>query len=108
MTCEHLVHIERAIVAAGFKETYRGAAWSMNCREWVYFDCELPIAAIRQAFPLADCVKDHAHRGTHDGQESGFVCEIHKDAVMGLYPGVSGNAKQFDPGRCTAAQFTGA
>lgn len=97
MTCEHLIHLERAILDAGFKETFRGSAWSMNCREWVYFDCELPADAIRQAFALADCVKDHAHRGTHDGQESGFVCEIHHDGIMGPYPGMLRDAKTFIP-----------
>lgn len=97
MVCEHLIALERAIASAGFKETYRGAVWSDNCREWVYFDCELPAVAIRQAFALADCVKDHVHRGTHDGQEAGFVCQIHKDGVMGHYPGALASAPRFLP-----------
>ena len=86
MMCEHLIELERAVVAAGFSETFRGKAWSDNCREWVYFDCYLPSESIRENFALADCVKDHAHYGTHDGQEAGFVCTIHKDGVMGWHP----------------------
>lgn len=97
MTCEHLIELERAIAAGGFKETFRGAAWSRNCREWVYFDCVLPIDAIRKAFALADCVKDHEHRGTHDGQEAGFICEIHHDGVMGHHPGARPDARRFAP-----------
>lgn len=97
MTCEHLIELEKAIAAAGFRETFRGAAWSGNCREWVYFDCVLPTDAIRSAFDFADCVKDHVHRGTHDGQEAGFVCEIHKDGVMGLHPDAQPDAQRFIP-----------
>ena len=97
MTCEHLNRLEQAIAAAGFEETFRGAAWSKNCREWVYFDCVLPSDAVRIAFGRAECVRDHAHRGTHDGQESGFVCEVHKDGIMGHHPGVRPDAKRFIP-----------
>jgi hypothetical protein len=97
MTCEHLIELERAVANAGFKETFRGAAWSVNCREWVYFDCVLPIEEIRRVFKLADCVKDHGHRGTHDGQEVGFVCEAHKDGIMGHHPRAVLNAKRFIP-----------
>ena len=97
MTCEHLLELENAILAAGFKETFRGAAWSQNCREWVYFDCVLPSPAIRAAFELAECVKDHVHLGTHSGQEAGFVCEVHHDAVMGRHPDASPRAPRFEP-----------
>jgi hypothetical protein len=40
----------------------------------------------------ADCVQDHTHRGTHDGQERGFYCSQCHDGVMGRYdtaPGVA-------------------
>jgi len=97
MTCEHLIELECAIQAAGIEETFRGAAWSQNCREWVYFNCVLPTTAIRDAFRLAACVKDHAHFGTHDGQEAGFVCEVHQDAVMGHHPGARSDASTFRP-----------
>ena len=85
MTCEHLRAIEEAILSGGFKETFRGQAWSNNCREWVYFDCYIDPSAVRRHFVLADCVKEHSHRGTHDGEESGFVCRQCWDAVMGAY-----------------------
>jgi hypothetical protein len=97
MTCEHLIQLEEAIAAAGFEETFRGAAWSKNCREWVYFDCVLPTDEIRKAFGFAECVVDHSHRGTHDGQESGLVCEVHKDGVMGHHPDACPDAKRFVP-----------
>ena len=92
MICEHLKPLEQAIHARGIKETFRGKPWSMNCREWVYFDCYLDLAAIRQQFPLAQSIQDHVHRGTHDGEERGLVCMTCQDAIVGAYekrPGMS-------------------
>ena len=83
MTCHHLRDVEQALLASGIRETSRGAAWSQNCREWVYFDCYLELGELRQRFPLADCVVDHQHRGTHDGKERGLVCSACHDAIMG-------------------------
>lgn len=85
MTCEHLRQLEAEIIAAGIRETYRGKAWSDDCREWVYFDCYLDRDSIRKHRALADCVVDHEHLGTHDGQEAGFVCARCRDGVMGLH-----------------------
>jgi len=85
MLCEHLAELELALIAAGVPVTFRGEAWSANCREWVYFACWLDRDALRARFTLADCVKDHEHRGTHDGSEAGFVCTECRDAVMGVH-----------------------
>ena len=95
MVCEHLAPLETAILAAGIPVTFRGQAWSHNCREWVYFDCLLDRAALRGRFSFAPCVKDHEHRGTHDGQEAGFVCTGCQDAVMGVHPTCAGSARVF-------------
>ncbi|ABF42227.1 hypothetical protein Acid345_3226 [Candidatus Koribacter versatilis Ellin345] len=92
MLCEHLHPLEEAIAAVGIRETFRGAAWSKNCREWVYFDCYLELAAIRALFKFAPCVIDESHRGTHDGSERGLVCNEHWDAVMGVYEPQAGTA----------------
>ena len=85
MLCEHLVQLERELLASGIAETFRGQAWSSHCREWVYFDCYLDRPAIRARLPFAPCVVDHEHLGTHDGQEAGFVCAECRDAVMGVH-----------------------
>lgn len=85
MVCIHLQQLEQEIINAGIKETYRGQAWSDNCREWVYFDCYLDRESIKKRLSFSECVSEHQHRGTHDGQESGFVCNQCKDAVMGHY-----------------------
>jgi len=85
MVCEHLSTLEKQMLSAGLRVTFRGQAWSRNCREWVYFDCLLDRAAIRQTIDLESCVKDHEHLGTHDGQEAGFVCEACHDAIMGVH-----------------------
>jgi hypothetical protein len=86
MVCKHLIKLEKALLEKGFKVTFRGQAWSQNCREWVYFDCYLERSAIRKVFSFAPCVADHEHLGTHDGQEAGFFCQIHYDAIMGIHP----------------------
>lgn len=85
MVCEHLKDLELEILRRDIPETYRGQTWSRNCREWVYFDCYLDLAALRARFRFQPCVVDHVHRGTHDGQEAGFVCERCWDAVMGVH-----------------------
>jgi len=90
MTCEHLNELERALIAAGFKETFRGKACSKKCREWVYFDCLLSLPLLRERFHLPSCVEMHEHLGTHDGQESGFVCTEHRDEIMGIHPACPG------------------
>lgn len=85
MTCEHLRALEQALIDAGIKVTYRGAAWQV-AREWVYFDCVLDLAACRTLFSLPDFVVEHTHRGTHDGCEHGLVCRSCQDAIMGRHP----------------------
>ena len=90
MLCEHLRPLEEAILARSIRETFRGKPWSMNCREWVYFDCFIDTAAVQRAFTLPACVIEHVHRGTHDGQERGFVCSTCHDAIMGRYEPIPG------------------
>jgi hypothetical protein len=85
MVCEHLSPLEKALIDRGIGVTFRGQAWSMNCREWVYFDCFLDIRKIRRHISLPEFVHDHSHRGTHDGQELGLVCTVCHDGIMGSY-----------------------
>ena len=84
MVCEHLSAVERAVLDDGIAVTFRGQAWSANCREWVYIDGYLDTHRIRARFSLAAAVRDHTHRGTHDGQEHGLVCDLCQDGLMGL------------------------
>jgi hypothetical protein len=64
LVCEHLSELEQRMLATVLRVTFRGQSWSRNCREWVYFDCLLDRAAIRETIELAPCVKDHEHLGT--------------------------------------------
>ena len=89
MVCEHLAELEQALLAANIPITFRGQPWTSNCHEWVYFACWLDRPVIRSQFTLADCVHDHDHLGTHDGQEAGLVCSVCHDAIMGAARGVS-------------------
>ena len=86
MVCEHLSELEQRMLAAGLRVTFRGQSWTRNCREWVYFDCLLDRAAIRETIEFAPCVKDHEHLGTLEGAEAGFVCKECHDAIMGVHP----------------------
>ncbi|MBM4037140.1 MAG: hypothetical protein FJ290_01385 [Planctomycetes bacterium] len=86
MVCEHLRQLESELAAAGIDVTYRGQAWTDNCREFVYYDCVLDRESIRKRLKLADCVKDSEYLGTHMGEEYGFYCELCKDGVMGAHP----------------------
>lgn len=95
MVCEHLAELESELIASGIRETFRGQAWSDNCREWVYFDCLLDRSSIRARVKFAECVKDHEHLGTHDGQEAGFVCAACHDGIMGLHPQSAGRARVY-------------
>jgi hypothetical protein len=81
--CEHLRQLEAELIAAGVPLTFRGQAWSSNCREWAYFTCYLDLASIRRRLALAPCVVDHANLDTKSGTEQGFVCEEHKDGIIG-------------------------
>jgi len=85
VVCHPLRPLEDALIARGFKETFRGQAWSEACREWVYFDVWLDLRAIRERLHFEACVQDHEHLGTHDGAEEGFTCSVHHDGVMGVH-----------------------
>ena len=95
MVCEHLEKLEQELLRSGMQETFRGRAWSQNCREWVYFRCILDRTALRKRLPFAACVQDHEHLGTHDGQEAGFVCQECKDAIIGEHPNSQTNSPGF-------------
>lgn len=95
MVCEHLAPLENALLAAGFRVVFRGEAWSLQCREWVYFDCVLDREALRRRFLFAPIVVDHEHVGTHDGQEAGFICTNCRDAVIGVHPHFAADARVF-------------
>jgi len=84
--CEHLRPLEKYILSTGAQETFRGKAWSNDCRTWVYFNIILNTDALRKKLALDNCVKLHEHIGTHSGTEMGLYCEIHKDGIMGAHP----------------------
>ncbi|MBM4030920.1 MAG: hypothetical protein FJ291_03945 [Planctomycetes bacterium] len=95
MVCEHLRQLERELAAAGIDVTYRGQAWTDNCREFVYFECVLDRESIRKRLNLAECVKDDEYLGTHMGSEYGFYCELCKDGIMGIHPARQRDARVF-------------
>lgn len=87
MVCNHLAPLEEALMGSGASVTYRGQAWSLNCREWVYFDRSLDVAALKNRFSFGPTVRVHENRDPKSGLERGFVCTSCHDAVMGVVGG---------------------
>lgn len=87
MLCEHLSIIENELIESGFKETYRGQAWTHNCREWVYFDVVLDMDKLRQRFDLSGSIKVHENLDPKSGVERGIVCTSCHDGIMGKLSG---------------------
>ena len=91
MVCQHLAILEDELIQANIKETYRGQAWSKDCREWVYFDAVLDTSTLASRLQFPSCVKVHENLDPKSGQERGFFCELCKDGIMGKISG----AKKF-------------
>jgi hypothetical protein len=87
MLCEHLRPLEQALLDSGARESFRGQAWSENCREWVYFEVRLDLATLRRRFALPACVQEHENGDPRSGLERGFVCRLCHGGVMGLVKG---------------------
>lgn len=87
MVCEHLRPLEQALLNAGIEETFRGQAWSLNCREWVYFDAVLNTGSLKERYAIPGCVEIHENTDPKSGLEHGFVCTLCHDAIMGRTDG---------------------
>ena len=83
MVCKHLAELESALLAAGYPVTFRGKAWSDNCREWVYFDVILDVDAVKKKIKLPACVSVSENLDPKSGEERGFYCKDCQDGVMG-------------------------
>ena len=91
--CEHLQPLENYLKAEKIPETFRGQAWSDNCREWVYFDCVLETESLRSRFRFPSFVVKHENTDERSGTELGLVCTLCKDAIMGLHPNQCSSSK---------------
>jgi hypothetical protein len=86
MVCQHLLQLDEELSRHGIEVIYRDwQPWGQNCRNWTRFACYLELSALRARLKLADCVVDHVFRGTFQGDERGFVCHEHWDAIIGDY-----------------------
>ena len=85
MVCAHLRPLEQELISLGIQETFRGQAWTENCREWVYFYCVLDLATLRKRLALPYCVVEHINDDPRTGRERGFVCNQHHDGIIGGY-----------------------
>ena len=82
---EHLERLDTELKNRGIQETFRGKAWSENCREWVYYDCILDLDKLKQRFNFPDFVKVHINDDNKSGMEAGFYCELCKDGVIRIH-----------------------
>ena len=87
MVCRHLAPLENELIRAGFKETFRGRAWTKNCREWVYFDVVFDTEAVFSRMNFDPCVEIHENFDPKSGTERGFVCSACRDGIMGRISG---------------------
>lgn len=83
--CEHLQPLDDELKKRGIKEISRGQAWSDNAREWVYYDCLLNMAKIKERYNFPGFITIHVNNDERSGLEAGFYCELCQDAVMGIH-----------------------
>ena len=91
--CEHLKPLEDYLKAKQIPETFRGQAWSDNCREWVYFDCVIDTEGLKAKLHLPSFVITHENTDEKSGTELGLVCTQCQDGIMGLHQGHSSPSK---------------
>lgn len=84
--CEHLAQLDIELKSKKIRETYRGQAWSENCREWVYYDCLFNLETIRQRYKFPAFIENHINNDNKSGMEAGFVCSLCNDGVIGIHP----------------------
>jgi hypothetical protein len=84
--CEHLIELDKELKFKGIKETSRGTPWTDNCREWVYYDCVLDLAKVRDRHNFPAFVETYVNDDVKSGMEAGFVCDLCKDGVIGVHP----------------------
>lgn len=84
--CEHLKQLEDYIISKSIAETWRGQAWTNNCREWIYFDCILNTEVLKKKLQLKAFIETHDYFDIKAGSELGFICTICKDGIIGMHP----------------------
>src|SRR5690349_15636934 len=84
--CEHLWPLEKYLKDKNIPETFRGQAWSDNCREWIYFDCVLKTESLKTKLNLPEFIITHENADMKSGTELGLVCNVCKDGIMGIHP----------------------
>ncbi len=83
--CIHLQKAEDYIKASGLRESWPGQAWSLNCREWIYFNCSFSPAKLIEKPGPEDCVTIHDYYDIKVGAELGLFCESCKDGIMSIH-----------------------
>lgn len=86
MVCEHLRALDEELTAAGIPVDYRERQpRACHCRAWTRFSRYLDLNSIRARMNFPACVEEHEWNDIWTGNERGFVCTVHDDAVIGDY-----------------------
>lgn len=85
LVCKHLSTLESELKSSNILETFNGQAWSLNCRQWIYYDCYIDIINLRKRIKLEECVVDYEYLDFKVGSEAGLYCTVCKDAIIGIH-----------------------
>jgi hypothetical protein len=85
--CKHLRDLEVTLREMNLRIQHDGRTWWQSDKpgHWVYFDCYLVPASLRERFDLPAFVEHYAYDGKMAGQESGFRCNQCHSAVVGVH-----------------------
>lgn len=83
--CEHLKVLEYELENKGIVKTFEGKAWSENCNVWTYYDCFIDAINLKARLKLPQFVVVHTNDDPRSGLEYGLVCDICKDAIIGVH-----------------------
>lgn len=73
------------LLQKGVKISFYGKAWANIPANWVYVDHKIDIDYFQKKYSLPQSISIHTNEDPKSGREKGFVDEITKEGIMGLY-----------------------
>lgn len=89
ITSEHLIKLDQYCQKRSIKELSRSRSKNERediCGEIVSYDCYFDAEKIKKRFNLPKTITYFEYDGKMAGQESGFIDETTKDAILGSHP----------------------
>jgi hypothetical protein len=94
--CEHLIALDRALLARGLDRFVVRPASADGNNEWVYYNCLFNMPRVRANYELPQCVKVLLLEDMKAGMTRGFHCILCECAVTGRHPVMSKGAVIFE------------